>query len=123
MEYRRGVIEQNVDDKDEDEGQHRPELNPEISEKVAAERLEEIHHYLRDRFSRRDAIAQTTTKSGQELDWVPIESQTRDGRIASPPSEDRVELGDQKKPADGLELRPFKLTKRQVLIAGVRGGF
>jgi hypothetical protein len=32
------------------------------------------------------------TKSGQELDWVPIESQTDDGKIAAPPDETRSEV-------------------------------
>lgn len=111
MRYQRGEIEKNEDKKDEDEFHPRPERDPEISEKMAAERLEEIHQYVRDRMARRDVIAHTKTGDGQELDWIPIESQSRDGRIASPPSEDRPDLGAQKKPADGDELRPFEFTR------------
>jgi hypothetical protein len=95
----------------EDESRPRPQPDLEISEKEAAQRLDEIHQYLRDRAARRHVIAQTETKSGQRLDWIPIESQTADRRIASPPPEERIDLGDQNKPADGRELRPYKLTE------------
>jgi hypothetical protein len=108
MKHQYGEIEQNQDGKDEDELQPRPERDPEILARLAAERLEEIHQYLRDRHARRDVIARTKTRSGQELDWIPIESQTKDGRIASPPSEDGLYLDDPKKPADGREMRPHK---------------
>ncbi len=111
MKYKHGEIEKNEDNLKEDEAQPRPETDPEILEKEAAERLEEIHQYLRDRSVRRDVIARTETKSGQKLEWIPIESQTADGRIASPPPEDRVDVGDPNKPADGRELRPYKLTE------------
>src|SRR5262249_27274438 len=49
-------------------------------------------------------------ESGQELDWIPIESQAPDGRIASPPSENGLYLDDPKKLADGREMRPHELT-------------
>lgn len=109
MKHQYGEIEQNQDGKDEDELQPRPERDPEVLAKLAAERLEKIHQYLRDRGARRDVIARTKTRSGQELDWIPIESQTKDGRIASPPSEDGLYLDDPKKPADGREMRPHEL--------------
>jgi hypothetical protein len=57
------------------------------AERVAAERLDEIRQYLSDRHARRHVVARTVTRSGQELDWVPIESQTPDGTIASPPDD------------------------------------
>jgi neprosin-like protein len=46
---------------------------------TASERL------LEQRQRRLDIAATTRTPSGQILDWVPIESQTPDGRIATPP--------------------------------------
>ena len=106
MKYQHGEIQKNEDSVKEDESRPRPQPDLEISEKEAAQRLDEIHQYLRDRAARRHVIAQTETKSGQRLDWIPIESQTADRRIASPPPEERIDLGDQNKPADGRELRP-----------------
>jgi hypothetical protein len=55
------------------------------AERAATGRIEEIHQYLRDRYARREVVARTVTRSGQELDWVPIESQTADGQVATPP--------------------------------------
>jgi hypothetical protein len=52
-------------------------------------RLEEIHQYLSDRHARRQVIARTTTRSGLELDWIPIESQLDGQRLARPPDDDR----------------------------------
>ncbi|MFJ4520729.1 neprosin family prolyl endopeptidase [Streptomyces sp. NPDC088810] len=43
-------------------------------EREAAERLDEIRQYFRDRYARRDVVARTTTATGEELDWVPAES-------------------------------------------------
>lgn len=60
-------------------------------EKAANERVEELRQYLSDRQSRRHVIARTTTRSGQNLDWVPLESQTADGIVASPPGDQDVE--------------------------------
>ncbi|RPF24754.1 neprosin family prolyl endopeptidase [Streptomyces sp. TLI_185] len=60
-----------------------------LSEAEAASRLDEIHQYLKDRYARRDVVTQTVTKGGVQLDWVPVESQMVDGRIAEPPGEDR----------------------------------
>jgi hypothetical protein len=45
--------------------------DPEEGARVAIERLEEIHQYLRDREARREVITRTVTPSGQELDWSP----------------------------------------------------
>jgi hypothetical protein len=55
------------------------------SEPGAAERVEELRQYIADRQAKRVVIKRTRTRSGQELDWVPIESQTADGIIAQPP--------------------------------------
>jgi hypothetical protein len=111
MVARRGRIEENKDNREEDEDQVRPERDPRISEKLAARRLEQIHQYLSDRMARREVVARTRTRSGQELDWVPIESQTPDGRVAAPPSEDGLDLGEPKRPAEGDELRPHELVQ------------
>jgi hypothetical protein len=122
MKYQSGKIEQNKDNEDEDESQPRPERDVQISEKEAARRLEEIHQYLRDRADRRAVIARTRTESGQELDWIPIESQTPDGRIASPPSENGLYFDDPKKPADGREMRPHELTVFELQQRGAEFG-
>ncbi|MFI0481419.1 neprosin family prolyl endopeptidase [Actinomadura sp. 9N215] len=60
-----------------------------VREKEAAERLDEIHQYLRDLYASRDVVTRTNTPSGQTLDWVPAESQAPDGRVADPPDENR----------------------------------
>lgn len=59
----------------------------EVSAREAAERLEEIQQYLLDRQSRLEVVATTTTPSGVELDWIPVESQLADGRVATPPKQ------------------------------------
>jgi hypothetical protein len=87
-----GRIEQNpLTERDEDPGEHAPNRGPskEESERQAAERLEEIHQYLTDRYARREVIARTKTDGGLELDWVPIASQLREEKLANPPEEDR----------------------------------
>ncbi|QTE02310.1 neprosin family prolyl endopeptidase [Streptomyces cyanogenus] len=48
-------------------------------EREAAERLDEIRQYFKDRYARRDVVARTTTATGEELDWVPA------GSHAEPP--------------------------------------
>lgn len=53
-------------------------------DREAATRLDEIRQYFEDRYARRDVIAHTTTAAGQELDWVPAESQVP-GALAQPP--------------------------------------
>jgi Neprosin len=111
MVARRGRIEVNDDNREEDEDDARPEQDARISEKLAARRLERIHQYLSDRMARREVVARTRTPGGQDLDWVPIESQTADGRVAAPPSEDGLDLEDVRKPADGDEIRPHELVE------------
>jgi hypothetical protein len=54
-------------------------------EREAAARLDEIHQYLRDRYARREVVARTTTRFGQDIDWVPAESQTTSGLLAERP--------------------------------------
>jgi len=53
-------------------------------DREAAERLDEIHQYFRDQYARRDVVASTTTAYGQQLDWVPADSQDN-GATAEPP--------------------------------------
>ncbi|MGA7274307.1 MAG: neprosin family prolyl endopeptidase, partial [Candidatus Udaeobacter sp.] len=50
-----------------------PQLNPEIAA------------WFQDRERRRKVVRTTTTPGGQTLDWIPIESQVPDGKIATPP--------------------------------------
>jgi Neprosin len=77
-------------DRDDDGDVVRPNRtrDKEESAKEAAQRLDEIHQYLSDRYRRRDVIAQTRTAAGLQLDWVPLES-LADGKPADPPDEDR----------------------------------
>src|SRR4051812_4318902 len=75
----------------DDRGADAPDerLSDEERAKRAALRLEEIHQYLSDRYARREVVARTRTPGGLELDWVPIESLTPDGKPADPPEEYR----------------------------------
>ena len=77
-------------DRDDDGDVVRPNRtrDKEESAKEAAQRLDEIHQYLSDRYRRRDVIAQTRTAAGLQLDWVPLEL-LADGKPADPPDEDR----------------------------------
>jgi hypothetical protein len=59
-------------------------------DREAAERLAEIRQYFEDLYARRNVIARTMTTSGQELDWVPAESQAA-GALAEPPELDPTE--------------------------------
>jgi len=45
----------------------------------------EIRDYFENRHKRLEIVATTRTPSGQLLDWVPIESQLKSGKIATPP--------------------------------------
>jgi len=122
MTYRYGKLEKNEEDWDKDESEPKGKPDIEVSEKEAARRLEQIHQYLRDRAYRRDVIARTRTESGQELDWVPVESQTRNGRLASPPSEDGLYMDDPKKASDEHEIRPHELTVFELQRKGAELG-
>jgi hypothetical protein len=89
-----GIVERNP----ADPGYARTAAAPSAAEtdRTAAGQLEEIRQYLRDRYARRDVVARTTTAGGQQLDWIPAESQTADGKIAEPPpaAEDGGATGD-----------------------------
>jgi len=52
-----------------------------LPEQAAAERIAEIRQYLSDLHASRDVVTRTVTKSGEELDWVPIESQISEGTM------------------------------------------
>ncbi|MBB4944902.1 hypothetical protein F4556_000437 [Kitasatospora gansuensis] len=76
------------DDRHEDLGRPNRVLGPQERAKAAAERLAEIHRYLTDRYAQREVVARTVTPAGQELDWIPVESQLGGGRLpAAPPGE------------------------------------
>ncbi|MFI9103590.1 neprosin family prolyl endopeptidase [Streptomyces fildesensis] len=59
-------------------------------DREAAERLDEIRQHFKDLYARRNVIARTTTASGQELDWIPAESQAP-GALAEPPALEHTE--------------------------------
>ena len=77
------MAERNPYDDDADGASKPPSRRP---EQAASDRIDEIRQYLSDLHARRNVIKRTVTKSGQELDWVPIESQTKNGKIAHPPT-------------------------------------
>lgn len=51
---------------------------------AAAERLDEIRQHHLDLYARRDVVSRTRTADGEQVDWVPVESQV-DGAVAEPP--------------------------------------
>ena len=76
-------------------------------EREAAERLEEIRQHHLDVYAKRDVITQTTTPSGQELDWIPAESQVS-GPLPEPPEIEPPEPPTD--PARQARPMPFELT-------------
>jgi hypothetical protein len=94
-----GVVERNPDSYGNEVAADKSPTREEL-ERQPAERLEEIHQYLRDLYARREVVARTETASGLQLDWIPVESQAPDGAIADPPGEDRPTV------FDGGELQP-----------------
>jgi hypothetical protein len=84
------------------------------AEDARAERIDEIHRYLRTLRSERAVLATTTTASGQDVDWIPVESQTPDGRVADPPGPGRsavVDGGDRQG-----EAVPFDLERPDAVV-------
>lgn len=63
--------------------------DPDLSLAERASQLDEIRQYLRDQAARLPIVAITATPGGQQVAWIPVESQTADGTIADPPSDDR----------------------------------
>jgi hypothetical protein len=63
---------------------------PRLSARERKRYLEAIRAHFEKRQRRLDVVATTRTAHGQIVDWVPIESQVRRGRIATPPGENRV---------------------------------
>jgi hypothetical protein len=78
------MAERNLDDHDV---ASEPKPRYDDDAKTANERLGEIRQYLLDRRARLDVVATTTTPSGEQVDWVPVESQMADGRVPDPPDE------------------------------------
>src|SRR5580658_6963963 len=68
----------------------------------------ELSQFLETRQSLLKIVKTTTTPSGQILDWIPVESQVADGKIASPPPANSMpaRADDKLKPvkAAGFEL-------------------
>jgi hypothetical protein len=83
-----GVVERNPATNSDEKASPSERSEAELH-REAAHHLEEIHQYLHDRHARRDVVLRTETPSGQQIDWIPIESQSPDGRIADPPDDDR----------------------------------
>ena len=104
-----------IDDRDidDDKGQERSdrEFEPEELARRARENTDRIRQYLLDRQSRREVILTTQTRLGQSIDWVPAESLAPEGKIASPPEADRLDLRMHQDPADGKEVRPAEFVR------------
>jgi Neprosin len=113
-----GVRRNDVDD-DKGAGAPDREHSAEERERKAADRLDEVRQYFKDRLARREVVAVTQTPLGQVLDWVPAESMARDRKIADPPEEDRYDLGalvrlyadDRTRDFRPVELVRFELTR------------
>ncbi|MFF8407561.1 neprosin family prolyl endopeptidase [Streptomyces sp. NPDC015684] len=74
-------------------------------DREAVERLDEIRQYFKDEYAERNVVARTTTPDGDELDWVPVESQ------GEPPYVEAVERPhDPDRPASP---QPFELGEPQ----------
>jgi Neprosin len=80
--------ERNDKEADQDVISENQDLDETRSPEIRDRNVEEIHEYLRARQAERAVVATTRTKRGQEIDWIDPASQTPDGRIADPPSED-----------------------------------
>jgi len=89
-----GTIDRNPDP-GQDQNAPKETLSAEALTREAAERLDEIHQYLSDRYARREVVAQSETPGGLYLDWVPIESQLGGEKPAEPPDDDRPVRTDQ----------------------------
>jgi len=60
---------------------------PETPTQIGRDYTKVIQAYFGYRQKRLEIVDTTVTQGGQTLDWIPLESQTPDGRIASPPPE------------------------------------
>lgn len=79
-------------------------------DREAADRLDEIRQYFQDLYARRDIVTRTTTRSGQELDWIPAESQVS-GTLAEPPEADSYDQP--RDPARPAYPVPFELAESE----------
>ncbi|NGO14916.1 neprosin family prolyl endopeptidase [Streptomyces sp. HC44] len=85
-----GVVERNPSHKESGLSDRPNQVGEQqLTEAEAANQLDEIHQYLKDRYARRDVVTRTVTKGGVQLDWVPAESQAAGGKLAQPPGDDR----------------------------------
>ncbi|QAY71433.1 hypothetical protein ET471_16500 [Xylanimonas protaetiae] len=77
-----------------------------------------VRDYLEERWARREVVASTRTPSGQVVDWVPRESQVRDGAVASPPADPPVREALRGEWADRRALFELELPDAEVGPAG-----
>ena len=56
-----------------------------ISQAELARRQEMFRAWERERRQKLTIVATTVTRTGQTIDWIPIESQTPDGKVPTPP--------------------------------------
>jgi hypothetical protein len=114
-------------EQDDDEGLDAPdrEFSDQERERLAAERLDEVRQYFKDRQDRREVVAVTATPMGQVLDWVPAESLSADGKLADPPDEDRIDLRSLSEvPADDRDdaVRPMELVPFELMAEDAQRG-
>ena len=97
----------------------------EQNKRAAARRLEEVRQYFLDRQARREVVATTRTPGGQVLDWIPIESQLRAGRLADPPDRGGLSLARlEREPADRYDkvVRPVQLMQFELTRPDIERG-
>ena len=70
----------------------RPKTGPAKRQPAYRAFEKEIRHYFEERHRRLEIVTTTRTPSGQVLDWVPIESQLKSGKIASPPPNGKIDI-------------------------------
>ncbi len=92
-------------DKDDIHGLKRKIVTPVLS----VEEKTQIRRYFGERVKRLQVVKSTVTPSGQVLDWIPIESQHREKKIAAPPAKLELRLPHQEK--GRVEFSKFELEK------------
>lgn len=120
-----GMPDYDQSDRSENNDQSDQRLSAKDQGRLAAERLDEVRQYFKDRQAQREVVTVTTTPLGQMLDWVPVESLVREGKVADPPEELGVDLRSINTiPADdqGKEIRPVELVEFELTREGVPRG-
>lgn len=103
--------EQNLPEKDYAESN--PSLSLSLSAPEKARYFEAVRTYLESRQQKLKVVKTTTTRKGQVLDWIPIESQTSDHQIASPPPTESTDFLYSQDVSQPTQLVTFELEQQQ----------